>query len=229
MSSEYAINRYQQSKQKERGIFVFYDVFSELCEKRGTSPIEVRKELGISQSTMASWKSRGLTPNATTIARLAEYFNVSVDYLLGKDNCSASISKHSSDIAVLLLNILNLSPQDQENFDKNLELFNRSQKGICELMQDESFTQKISSALTDELYQQLFPSLIALCRSLEKLNNINPEGIYQLRSQYSRWNDDVTLFNKVRSQLNEMGRREALKRMQEVAEIPRYKQQPNQE
>lgn len=65
---------------------MFYDKFIYLCDKKGVAPIQVRKDLEISQSTMASWKSRGLTPNATTLAKLADYFGVTVDYLLGKDD-----------------------------------------------------------------------------------------------------------------------------------------------
>ena len=65
---------------------MFYDVFLSLCDVYGTTPIEVRKKLGISQSTMASWKSRGLTPSAGMAVRLANYFGVSVDYLLGYED-----------------------------------------------------------------------------------------------------------------------------------------------
>ena len=32
---------------------------------------------------MASWKSRGLTPKYETLSKIADYFGVSVDYLLG--------------------------------------------------------------------------------------------------------------------------------------------------
>lgn len=65
---------------------MFYDVFLSLCDVYGTTPVEVRKKLGISQSTMASWKSRGLTPSAGMAVRLANYFGVSVDYLLGYED-----------------------------------------------------------------------------------------------------------------------------------------------
>lgn len=61
---------------------MFYDRFTNLCDKKGVTPVQVRKDLGISQSTMASWKSRGLTPNATTLAKLADYFGVIMADLL---------------------------------------------------------------------------------------------------------------------------------------------------
>lgn len=65
------------------GDSMFYDRFNELCNEKGVTPVQLRKELGISQSTVASWKSRGLTPKGITLQRLADYFGVSVNYLLG--------------------------------------------------------------------------------------------------------------------------------------------------
>lgn len=66
-------------------IFLFYDVFVELCEKCETTPAKVRADLGISQSTMASWKSRNLKPKYETLIKLADYFNVPTNYLAGED------------------------------------------------------------------------------------------------------------------------------------------------
>ena len=62
---------------------MFYDIFTELCDEKGVTPTTVRKELGISQSTMASWKSRGLNPSASSLVQLAEYFGTTPAYLLG--------------------------------------------------------------------------------------------------------------------------------------------------
>lgn len=61
----------------------FYAIFDKLCEVKRISHARVRADLGISQSTMASWKSRNLTPKPATVQRLANYFGVSVDFLLG--------------------------------------------------------------------------------------------------------------------------------------------------
>jgi transcriptional regulator with XRE-family HTH domain len=58
---------------------------------------EVRKESNISQqkladylnvarSTVAMWEIGGAEPDLTTIRRIADYFNVSMDYLLGRSD-----------------------------------------------------------------------------------------------------------------------------------------------
>lgn len=58
-----------------------YDIFVQLCEKRGISGYKVCKDLGISQSVISNWKNRGNNLNSTTLRKIANYFDVSVDYL----------------------------------------------------------------------------------------------------------------------------------------------------
>lgn len=42
------------------------------------------KELYVSQQTVAKWEAETSTPNPETLSKIADYFDVSVDYLLGK-------------------------------------------------------------------------------------------------------------------------------------------------
>lgn len=75
--------RYFVQLHKTGGVFLaFYDIFERLCSEKGVTPAKVRADLEISQSTMASWKSRGLTPRYDTSKRIAAYFGVDVDDLL---------------------------------------------------------------------------------------------------------------------------------------------------
>lgn len=60
---------------------MFYDRFVELCRARGKSPAAVTRELGLNNSSPTAWK-RGATPKGETLQKLADYFGVSVDYLL---------------------------------------------------------------------------------------------------------------------------------------------------
>lgn len=59
----------------------FYTKFERLCIEKGVTPAKVRRDLGISQSTMASWKSRGLEPKYPTAKKIADYFGINVDNL----------------------------------------------------------------------------------------------------------------------------------------------------
>jgi transcriptional regulator with XRE-family HTH domain len=64
---------------------VFYDAFKLLCEKRGVSPKRAVTEMGLSNSLATKWKNTGAIPKGETLAKIADYFGVSVAYLLGTE------------------------------------------------------------------------------------------------------------------------------------------------
>lgn len=62
---------------------MFYDIFAELCEKREIKPSKAAEECGINKSNVSSWKNNGYVPRGDALNKIAEYFGVTVDYLLG--------------------------------------------------------------------------------------------------------------------------------------------------
>lgn len=65
----------------------------QLRENKGISQSQLASDFGISQGTVGNWESGIREPNFETISKLANFFNVSVDYLLGNsDALSPSIS-----------------------------------------------------------------------------------------------------------------------------------------
>lgn len=68
---------------------MFYDIFDKLCKDNGTSPFSVAIELGFSRSTPAAWKRAKNPPKREALEKIAEYFDVSVDYLLGREQKTA--------------------------------------------------------------------------------------------------------------------------------------------
>lgn len=63
---------------------MFWKIFLELCNQKGISPTAVVVELGLSRGSVTSWKD-GKIPYQRTLAKISDYFGVSVDYLLGKE------------------------------------------------------------------------------------------------------------------------------------------------
>lgn len=55
----------------------------ELRENAGFSQRAFASKLGVSQSTVGMWESGQREPNFKTTEKIANYFNVSTDYLLG--------------------------------------------------------------------------------------------------------------------------------------------------
>lgn len=63
----------------------FYNIYKSLCVEIGKSATGVALELGVHKSTVTNWKNGG-TPRQEILNKLANYFCVSTDYLLGNTN-----------------------------------------------------------------------------------------------------------------------------------------------
>lgn len=63
---------------------LFYINYVALCNKIGKSPSAVAEELGFMRSVVTRW-SKGTIPRQATLQKVADYFGVSIEYLLGKE------------------------------------------------------------------------------------------------------------------------------------------------
>ena len=59
-----------------------YEVFEQLLQKHGVTPYKVAKEAGVTQTALSNWKSGRSTPSSKTLQKVADYFGVTVDYLM---------------------------------------------------------------------------------------------------------------------------------------------------
>ena len=70
---------------------MFYDIFKKLCNDRRETPNAVCLKLGLSQATAPYWKKSGKAPKRETLEKIAEYFGVSIEYLLGREPTVADV------------------------------------------------------------------------------------------------------------------------------------------
>ena len=74
---------------------MFWENFKKLCELRNETPNSVCKALGFSNATSTHWKY-GASPKGKTLIKIADYFGVSVDRLLGDG--SSTVNKKPPEI-----------------------------------------------------------------------------------------------------------------------------------
>ena len=67
----------------------FKEKFIELCNSRCEAPSAVCVKVGITPATYSCWTNES-KPRQATLMRIAKYFGVSVDVLLGNDQQSPS-------------------------------------------------------------------------------------------------------------------------------------------
>ena len=66
-------------------MLTIYERIDALCKERGTNVTAMCKELSIARSSLSELsRGRSKTLSADKMSKIAEYFGVSVDYLLGK-------------------------------------------------------------------------------------------------------------------------------------------------
>lgn len=71
-----------------------YEMIETLCRERGITGSKLCDDLGISRSTMTELrKGRAKTMNLDKAGKIANYFGVSTDYLLGKPETPEALSK----------------------------------------------------------------------------------------------------------------------------------------
>lgn len=74
----------------------------DLREDLDLRQIDVARETGIDQKTLSNYETGKTNPDSYSIIRLAEFFNVTTDYLLGYSNLSI---KNNEDIKKILINV----------------------------------------------------------------------------------------------------------------------------
>ncbi|MDD6716939.1 MAG: LexA family transcriptional regulator [Firmicutes bacterium] len=60
-----------------------YDIFDQLLKERGLSAYKVAKATGITTATLSSWKKGVYQPKPDKLQKLADYFGVRLEYLMG--------------------------------------------------------------------------------------------------------------------------------------------------
>lgn len=78
---------------------MFYENVQSLCKQRGIKITTLSRTLGLSSSAPSYWRS-GSVPKASTLQKLAEYFDVSTDYLLYGDHKEGNNASNVSNAVV---------------------------------------------------------------------------------------------------------------------------------
>lgn len=59
-----------------------YEAFEKLLAKNGITAYRVSKDTGITQTLLSNWKTGKSVPNLQNLKKIADYFDVTVDYLM---------------------------------------------------------------------------------------------------------------------------------------------------
>lgn len=120
-----------------------YEIFEQLCKEKGVTAYRVCKETGITTATISNWKAGRYTPKQEKMQKIADYFGVSVDYLMtGKEkeggekyylnNETAEMAQHlfeNKELRVLFDAAKDASPEDLKTTYDMLMALKKKERG----------------------------------------------------------------------------------------------------
>lgn len=126
------------------------DRIRELCQKQDITLTELERNAGIGRSTIRNWATS--SPNSDKLQKVADYFHVTTDYLLGREDKALTLSdKNKRDIAKTLEEIMDNIDQGNalayggEIKEEDRELYKMALQHaleIAKLKSKEKFTPK---------------------------------------------------------------------------------------
>lgn len=95
-----------------------YEIFEKLCAKKNVTPYRVGKATGIATSTFSDWKNGHSTPKQDKLKKIADYFEVSVDYLMtGQESDNTEQPYYLNDDAREMAQFMFENPEYKVLFD----------------------------------------------------------------------------------------------------------------
>lgn len=73
-----------------------YNKVKELCRDKNITQKQLADIIGINQNTIKTWENK--LPNSETLVKIADYFGVTTDYLLGRSSNKLLTRKNERDI-----------------------------------------------------------------------------------------------------------------------------------
>ncbi len=106
----------------------FTEIVSKLLIQNGISKNKMLKDLNMGTGTFATWEKRGTIPSAETVSKIADYFGVTTDYLLGKTdikNRPAAESNEPRDVLIeeIMENVKKLNGEQKESLIRFIDAF----------------------------------------------------------------------------------------------------------
>lgn len=90
-----------------------YEIYQKLLDMNGVKSADVARATGISNMTFSDWKKGKSTPKMDKIEKIAKYFGVTTDYMMGKKSEVPSASMADDHLELIKL-YSSLSEADQK-------------------------------------------------------------------------------------------------------------------
>ncbi|MDO4200467.1 MAG: helix-turn-helix transcriptional regulator [Clostridia bacterium] len=91
----------------------------ELRKSKRMTQRDLAEAMNVSQQTVGAWETERAIPGADTLSELADYFNVTTDYLLGRDGKEEN-STDTKDLSEIMDSIMTYNGKELNQHDKDV-------------------------------------------------------------------------------------------------------------
>ena len=102
---------------------IVYERIKRLCTKKGITIAKLESDLGFGNASIKKWE-RMSSPSIDKVVKVATYFDVSIDYLMGRSDIEISMSELVGDEDIISFQRARerMSPKDREKMMAMLKL-----------------------------------------------------------------------------------------------------------
>ena len=193
---------------------IFGERLRDLREKRGLTQAQLAKELNISRAALGYYEG-GRAPNIDTLDLAATYFNVPLDYLMGRTSASQKENiPICNDLGITEKSVENLRAIKASQLNANLLLekndFKDIVKHLCEIERLEMAKRYYDTVINpiangDEFYDNLILNDVKLCKFIcDNLIKTYPEHKQECEkcNERNKFDKDY-IFDLIRKALDE--------------------------
>ena len=141
----------------------------ELRQEKGISQKDLAEELGMARTTIANYEQDTRFPDQRTLCKIADFFNISLDYLLGRIDVPINAQSSSSD------NLLDITQFTEDNsyIDLANEYMENLLSGKTDLAAEIVFDSIKKGISVKDIYQDIFTPTLRQIGTLWETNQIN--------------------------------------------------------
>ncbi|MBQ8302768.1 MAG: helix-turn-helix transcriptional regulator [Clostridia bacterium] len=102
---------------------IVYERIKRLCAKKGITIAKLESDLGFGNASIKKWEKMS-SPSIDKVVKVATYFDVSIDYLMGRSDIEISMSELVGDEDIISFQRARerMSPKDREKMMAMLKL-----------------------------------------------------------------------------------------------------------
>ena len=108
---------------------MFYETFCRLCQIHSLTPSGAATKIGFNRASVTMWKNTGKAPKQELLLKIAEFFGVTTDYLLGYDP-QANIDSLAFQISQLKEEIRTASAERKDELEATLLVLEESHEDL---------------------------------------------------------------------------------------------------